>query len=166
MHLLAREEVGLRCLLAVASHHGAGPRSIAAIARAEGLTPEYVAKLMRRLRLGGLVASTRGAAGGYRLARAPREITVWNAVRVLDDAFLPESFCDCTPHERRDCARTTHCAMQTLWRQLGDRVRETLEGITLEDLCGPDPRQEAILLDVVPAASPLTDGASPWTSSS
>ncbi len=77
MHILAIEEYGLRCLLQVAFHPGPGPMTAPEIARAEGLGPEYVAKIMRTLRMRGLVVSTRGAAGGYRLARPADQIGVW-----------------------------------------------------------------------------------------
>ncbi len=52
MHLLAQEEYGLRCLLQVARHSGSHPLTISEIAQAEGLSPEYTAKLMRALRKG------------------------------------------------------------------------------------------------------------------
>ena len=75
MHLLAREETGLRCLLQVAlSELGEGgpcPVPIARMAAAEGLSDVYAAKLMRQLRMAGLVESVRGANGGYRLSRLP-----------------------------------------------------------------------------------------------
>jgi Rrf2 family protein len=69
MQLLASEEYGLRCLLRVAHARGGEPLPIAEIARDEGISPEYAAKLLRRLRLAGLVRSVRGAEGGYLLAR-------------------------------------------------------------------------------------------------
>ena len=75
MHLLAQEEYGLRCLVQLARHRDSTPLTIPEIAAAEGLSPEYTAKLMRALRQGGLVMSTRGAAGGYRLARRAEEVT-------------------------------------------------------------------------------------------
>ena len=73
MRLSAQEEYGLRCLLQVAKSATAGPIAINEIATREGISPEYAAKLMRALRRAGLVISTRGAAGGYHLARDPRE---------------------------------------------------------------------------------------------
>ena len=79
MQLLAQEEYGLRCLLELA-RHDTKPRTIQQIASAEGLSPDYAAKLLRELRRGGLVESTRGAAGGYRLARSADTITAWDAV--------------------------------------------------------------------------------------
>src|SRR6185503_6938810 len=83
VQLLASEEYGLRCLIQVSRSAGGTPVSISQIADAEGLSPEYTAKLMRELRLGGLVDSVRGAEGGYRLARPAEAISVWSALEVL-----------------------------------------------------------------------------------
>jgi Rrf2 family iron-sulfur cluster assembly transcriptional regulator len=118
----------------VARADGGAPVSISQISQAEGLSPEYTAKLMRELRLGRLVRSVRGAVGGYRLARPAREITVWNALQVLGGEFFPESFCDCHPGQRRNCVRTGDCSIRALWSALQTALRETLEQITLEDL--------------------------------
>jgi Rrf2 family protein len=151
MHLLAREEAGLRCLLQVA-HSGAGadPVPIAQIAAAEGISGVYAAKLMRQLRLSGLVESTRGAAGGYLLSRPAEQITVWDAIRALDDSFLPETACDCDPADRLDCRRTTSCAVSSLWRRLGDEIRRELEAVSLAQLCdGALDRPDHVDLPVV-----------------
>ena len=137
MHLLSREESGLRCLLqvALANDAGAEPVSIARIAEAEGLSTVYAAKLLRQLRLAGLVESTRGAGGGYRLTRDADRISVYDVIRSLDDTFLPVSTCDCRPEDRLDCRRTTACAVTSLWRRVGEELRETLEAVSLADLC-------------------------------
>jgi Rrf2 family protein len=158
MHLLAREEAGLRCLLQVAlSGAGAGPVPIAQIAAAEGISGVYAAKLMRELRLSGLVESTRGAAGGYLLSRPAESITVWDAIRALDESFLPESGCDCDPADRLDCRRTTSCAVSSLWRRLGDEIRRELEAVTLADLCGGAlERPDHVELPVLHAEGALT----------
>ena len=63
----------------------------------------YAAKLMRQLRIAGLVESTRGSAGGYKLTRDATEITVWDAIGALDESFLPAASCDCEPQDRVDC---------------------------------------------------------------
>ena len=159
MHLLAREETGLRCLLQVAlgelaSGAAQTPVPIAQIAAAEGLSDVYAAKLMRQLRLAGLVDSTRGASGGYRLTRNPEAISVWDAIRALDESFLPGAACDCLPEERLDCQRTTTCAVTSLWRRLGQDIRTSLEAVSLADLCeGALERPEPVVLPTLnPAA--------------
>jgi DNA-binding IscR family transcriptional regulator len=115
MQLLASEEYGLRCLLRVASAGQSRPVSISSIARDEGLSPEYTAKLMRELRLGALVKSVRGAEGGY-------------------GDFFPDSFCACHGGQKSDCVRSGDCSIRALWRTVKAALRETLERITLEDL--------------------------------
>jgi Rrf2 family transcriptional regulator, cysteine metabolism repressor len=137
MHLLAREETGLRCLLQVAlGGTPGGPVPIAQIAAGEDISSVYAAKLMRQLRIAGLVESTRGAAGGYLLSRPADHISVWDAIRALDESFLPEADCECDPRDRLDCRRTTSCAVSSLWRRLGEEIRRELEAVTLADLCG------------------------------
>lgn len=140
MQLLAQEEYGLRCLLELCRHGGGGegegtrPRTIHEIAASEGLSPDYTAKLLRELRRGGLVESTRGAAGGYRLTRDPAAVTVWDAIQVLGGSLFPERFCECHPGRRAACVRGADCALRALWRAVDGAVRGVLERITLQDL--------------------------------
>lgn len=134
MQLLASEEYGLRCLLQVARAPDASPVAISQIAEAEGLSPQYTAKLMRELRLGGLVESVRGAEGGYRLARPADEIDVWSALQVLGGAFFSEDFCACHGGQQRQCVRSSDCSLRALWLAVQAALRETLEGIALSDL--------------------------------
>ena len=134
MRLSSQEEYGLRCLLRLARKEAREPVSIQEIADAEGMTPEYVAKLMRVLREGGLVQSTRGAGGGYRLVRPPADVTIWQALEVLGGDFFSESFCDSHPGQRRDCIHTTDCSIRALWKGINTMLRSALSGITLADL--------------------------------
>ena len=159
MHLLAIEEYGLRCLLQVAFHTGPGPLTAPEIARREGLGPEYVARIMRALRGGGLVVSTRGAAGGYRLPRPPDQISVWEAIRVLGGEFFSEEFCVCRPGRRRDCIHVDDCAVRALWTTVARTLRQTLERTSLEDL-RRDERSMTTWLDaMIPTAAGLHLGS-------
>ena len=134
MQLLASEEYGLRCLLQVSKSADGGPVSISQIADAEGLSPEYTAKLMRELRLGGLVESVRGAEGGYRLARPAERISVWSALEVLGGAFFSEQFCECHGGQQRQCVRASDCGLRALWRAVQAALRDTLARIHIADL--------------------------------
>ena len=137
MQLSAQEEYGLRCLLQVARHQdkeGGEPLRIPEIAAAEGLSPEYAAKLMRTLRQGGLVVSTRGASGGYRLARPADEVSVWQVLSVLGGPLFSDSFCASHPGQLRDCIHSTDCSVRALWHWVGSAIREALTGVTLADM--------------------------------
>jgi Rrf2 family protein len=145
MQLLAQEEYGLRCLLALSRHDGDGPLTIHEIAGAEGLSADYAAKLLRALRRGGLVTSTRGAAGGYELARPAAEITVWDAIQVLGGSLFPEGFCACHGGRLEGCVRRSDCALRALWRLLDGAIERVLAGISLADLARSEPAMEAWL---------------------
>jgi Rrf2 family protein len=152
MHILAIEEYGLRCLLQVAFHPGPAPLTGPEIARREGLGPEYVARIMRALRAGGLVRSTRGAAGGYHLARPADRINVWEVMHVLGGELFNEGFCDCRPGQRRECVHVADCSVRALWRKLAGTVQGAFERISLEDLRRDEPSMTALLDSVSPPA--------------
>ena len=161
MHILAIEEYGLRCLLQVAFHPGPEPLTAPEIGRREGLGPEYVARIMRALRAGGLVVSTRGAAGGYRLPRPADEISVWEALRVLGGEFFSEQFCDCRPGQRRDCVHVDDCSVRALWRKLEASLRHALEQISLDDLQRNERSMTSWLDSVSPPAAVPDPGKAP-----
>jgi len=134
MQLSAQEEYGLRCLLQVAKQSDGVPLTIHAIAEREGLSPEYGAKLMRALRQAGLVTSTRGAAGGYRLARPAEQIDAWQVIFALGGSFFSDEFCDTHPGQLRDCVHTVDCSIRGLWRSVEGAIRQVLENVSLADL--------------------------------
>ena len=149
MQLLAQEEYGLRCLLQVARREGTKPLTIPEIARAEGLSVEYTGKLMRALRQGGMVVSTRGAGGGYCLSRGATEITPWDVIRALGGSFFEDGFCETHPGRLQDCIHRTDCSIRSLWQRVEHAVRDVLDSMTLADLAR-DERSMAIWLDSPP----------------
>ncbi len=134
MHLTAQEEYGFRCLLQVAQHQAAEPLTIPSIAAREGLSPEYTAKLMRALRRAGLVTSTRGASGGYQLAKPAGEVNAWQVIEALGGSFFPVEFCDAHPGQLRSCVHSTSCSIRGLWSVVERSVRGVLEKVTLADM--------------------------------
>ena len=138
MQLTSQEEYGLRCLLQVARHRGPQPLRIHEVAASEGLGTEYVAKLMRILRRADLVTSTRGAAGGYRLARESDAISIWEVVVTLGDPLFNDAFCNSHSGKLNDCIHTTDCSIRALWGWVGGAVEGVLKKITLADMLSPE----------------------------
>ncbi len=137
MKLSAQEEYGLRCLLHMARLEPGQSLSIPEISKAEGLSIPNVAKLMRLLRLGGLVASVRGQAGGYTLARTPEEISVSSVMDVLGGRFFSAKFCERHAGLEKVCSHTNDCAIRVVWTTVQDVLDNVLKNITLRDLlCG------------------------------
>ncbi len=146
MHITAQEEYGLRCLLRVAKHDSGDPMRTQEVAVAEGLSLEYAAKLLRMLKKGGFVASTRGSAGGYLLARPAVEITVWQVLEALGGPLYEEKFCDAHTGSQRDCTNSTDCSIRALWRNVNGILKTALTAITLADLSRDEGATRAWLL--------------------
>lgn len=157
MHITAQEEYGLRCLLRVAKHDSGDPMRTQEVAVAEGLSLEYAAKLMRMLKKGGFVASTRGSAGGYLLARPAADITVWQVLEALGGPLYEEKFCDAHTGSQRDCTNSTDCSIRALWRNVNGILKTALTAITLADLSRDEGTTRAWLLRSMLA----TDSAGP-----
>lgn len=149
MNITAQEEYGLRCLLRVAKHQSGDPMRTLEVAVAEGLSPEYAAKLMRTLKNGGFVDSTRGSAGGYLLARPATEMTVWQVLEALGGPLYEEKFCDTHTGSQRDCTHSTDCSIRALWRSVNGLLKDALSAITVADLAHDEGRTRAMLLDTV-----------------
>ena len=145
MHLSAQEEYGLRCLLQVAKREHQGPVQIGEIAQAEGLSPEYTAKLMRVLRQADLVVSTRGANGGYKLTHPPENTTVWQVLQLVGGPLFSTTFCDSHPGQMRDCVHTSDCSLRSLWHRIDDVLAKNLGAITLADLFRQEPEMATFL---------------------
>src|SRR4029077_4050224 len=82
-------EYGVRLMVQLGLHHGQGPASLAEIAEEEDLPRAYLEQLVMSLRDAGLVRSTRGAHGGYELARDPSEIKMSEVLRALEGPIAP-----------------------------------------------------------------------------
>jgi FeS assembly SUF system regulator len=104
------------------------------IAAATGLSLPNVSKILKALVRGGILESLRGVQGGYRLLRDPHWITIQEIIETLDG---PISLTQCADTGPDECDVGTFCPMSANWRYINDRVRETLEGITLAQMAVP-----------------------------
>jgi Rrf2 family transcriptional regulator, cysteine metabolism repressor len=131
-------------------HFGAGPASLAEIAAVEDMPRAYLEQLAFVLRDAGLVVSTRGAHGGYQLARPPESILMSEVLRALEGPLAP-MICATEDDAHDACARTSSCTVNFLWIRVRDAVAGALEGVTLADLV---PQRT---VEVRPAQSRTTD---------
>jgi Rrf2 family cysteine metabolism transcriptional repressor len=128
-----KELYGLRAMSELARHFGQGPISLADVARSQGISQAYLEQIAIDLRRAGLLHSKRGAQGGYFLSQAPEAITAGAVIRALEGSILPIDCVDdqlCTP-----CAREDTCSTRNVWEQVRERLVDTLDSITMADLC-------------------------------
>ncbi|MCC7474342.1 MAG: Rrf2 family transcriptional regulator [Pirellulales bacterium] len=135
MKLSAKTEYACLALLEMAQQHGSGePVQIRRIAAEQGIPSRFLVQILLRLKGAGLVSSTRGAAGGYRLAHSPREITLADIIEVMEGEARPESSAG---------KRTPQVvALLGLCAELGASQRDRLEDISLADLAERAARNE------------------------
>ncbi|MCL4782411.1 MAG: Rrf2 family transcriptional regulator [Bryobacterales bacterium] len=134
MKLSAQEEYGLRCLLRVAKAEKDDCQTIPQISAAEGLTTHHVAKLMRILRRGDFVKSTRGQAGGYTLSRPAEEITVLQVLNALGGPVFGTRFCERHTGTAAVCRNYKECTIRCLWKTIQNYLDDLLGQTTLHDL--------------------------------
>jgi Rrf2 family protein len=137
MMFSTRSEYGVRVMIQLGRRHGSGPVSLAEVAESEQLPLAYLEQLVSRLRKAELVSSTRGAHGGYELARAPERITMAQVVEALEGTLAPMQ-CLTDPvthrvlcnHELDD----ESCATKLLWTRVQGGIKRALEQTTLAEL--------------------------------
>lgn len=108
--------------------------TIGEISTSEGLSDSNVGKLLRILRLGGLIESERGREGGYSLAKSPGAIRVSDVIDVLGGRIVEEEFCARHSGVRDMCVHTVDCTVMSLWERVQEAIDGVLEETTLADL--------------------------------
>lgn len=139
LHFSTRGEYGVRLMVELARHFGTGPASLTEMAGHEALPRPYLEQLVVSLREAGLVASTRGARGGYELTRDPAEIRMGEVLRALEGPIAPMVCASEDPSHAGLCGRTSYCNVNLLWTRVRDAVTDALDSMTLADLAQPRP---------------------------
>ncbi len=119
------------------------PKSAASLARETGIAAPMTGKVLKRLVRHRIVASTRGAQGGYRLARHPGQVTALEVVQAMEGS--PE-LVDCVRAES-DCTFAGHCRISPFWRRLNSEITQMLAEKTLAEMEGEKPSAPLPLLE-------------------
>jgi len=138
MMFSTKAEYGVRVMAHLAGQVS-GPTSLSSIAEAEGLPLAYLEHLAQRLRRADLVESTRGAHGGYTLARPAEDITMAEIVRALEGEIAPIECISADPDGQLVCVRDGQpghdpCPTKLLWTRVQGSIVRTLTDMTLADL--------------------------------
>ncbi len=134
-------------------HYGRGPASLAEIASEEDLPRAYLEQLVINLREAGLVTSTRGAHGGYELARPPESITMAEILRALEGPIAPMLCASDDPEHAIFCDRSARCTVNLLWVRVRDAVTGALDSMTLADLVPPRAALDSVRATTAAATS-------------
>lgn len=133
-----KAEYGVRLMVELGRQPNTNPVSLNAIAEAERLPLSYLEHLVAKLRAVGLVTSTRGARGGYRLGHPAEEIKMIDVVEALEGQIAPMECFHEVPEGRVLCSHEANsdrfCATKLLWTRVQGGVNRALSGTTLAEL--------------------------------
>ena len=138
MRITTWAEYGLICSLHLAKRHGEGPVTGREVAALERLPADYVEQILLRLRRAGVVASTRGARGGYVLARDPLEISIREVISASELGTF-DLHCISHPVAEERCSESQNCSIRPVWMMLQRRIDDALESVHLSDLLLDEP---------------------------
>jgi Rrf2 family iron-sulfur cluster assembly transcriptional regulator len=142
-------------MLDLAIHHDQGPVTLADIARRQGISLSYLEQLFAQLRKRGLVRSSRGPGGGYRLGRGANDIAVVDVIGAVDES-VDATRC----RGLENCQGDARCLTHDLWQDLSKQIHDFLGGIDLGQLIERRrvrevaERQDQVPVDVNQGVSP------------
>jgi Rrf2 family transcriptional regulator, iron-sulfur cluster assembly transcription factor len=126
MRLTTKGRYAVTAMLDLTLNFELGSITLSDISDRQGISLSYLEQLFSRLRKQGLVSSSRGPGGGYRLSRTASEITVLDVISAVDEKV------DSTQCEgKANCNNGEPCLSHELWQSLSDQISNYLSGITL-----------------------------------
>lgn len=124
-------QYALRALIHLALVNGSSPVLARDIASAENVPKQFLSKILHTLRNRGLVESTKGPGGGFRLARTRQSIRVSEVMDAIDGPVHFDRTCILGLEE---CSDTASCALHDAWKRFREEYVKSLTSLTLEDL--------------------------------
>lgn len=101
------------------------------IAARQGISEKYLEQIISVLHKAGYVTSVRGAQGGYRLAKDPKEYTIGMILRLTEGSMAPVT---CLEEGAVECERCDTCETLDVWREIYKAVNQVIDNVTIADL--------------------------------
>lgn len=129
MRVSAKAEYACVAMVELAAKHGDNqPVQIKTIAEAHGISPRFLVQILLQLKGAGLVASSRGASGGYQLTRSPQNINLAEIIYTIDRNPVGHSELSSLPQSL--VVQALHC----VWQEVSNEEQRILERTTLAEL--------------------------------
>jgi Rrf2 family cysteine metabolism transcriptional repressor len=131
MWVSRRTDYATRAVLALAMADG-GPLKLEQLAETTEAPRSVLEQVMPVLRAAGVVRSTRGPQGGYRLNNPPDQITLERVVRLFEGQLAPIGYA--TRHNPDPCPELVAVSLKETWAEVRDATIEILAATTFADL--------------------------------
>ena len=133
MRISTKGRYAVRVMLDLAVNDAGAYVKVKQIADRQGISEKYLEQIIAVLNRAGFVRSTRGAQGGYRLARDPSEYTVGQILRLTEGSLNPAP-CLEPCEEGQECVRQDTCETMEIWKRLAEAIDGVVDGVTIADL--------------------------------
>ena len=140
MRLSRRSEYGLRALVDLVRHDGAGPVALGALAQRNSLPTKFLEQIMATLKHGGIVRTTLGSHGGYEMAADASTVSIGRVIRLLDGALAPLPCVSLRYYGRCSCPDEATCPLRDVMIDVRDVMLEILDKETLAELAAREGR--------------------------
>lgn len=131
MKISTKGRYATRVMLDLALHDTGECIKAKDIAARQGISEKYLEQIISILNKAGYVKSVRGAQGGYRLAKAPKEYTVGMILRLTEGSLAPVA---CLEDGADACERWDTCETLDVWRDLYGAINQVVDSVTIADL--------------------------------
>ena len=121
----------LRLMLDLAIHHSGAYIPLSGISKRQEISGKYLEQIITPLNKAGYVKSSRGAQGGYMLAKEPSSYTVGMIIRLVEGNLAPV---ECVVDNSPACHRADFCISKEIWQNVKEAVDNVIDNITLADL--------------------------------
>jgi len=129
LKISTRSQYGLRAMIFLAKRQNE-ISSLRKISQEEGISFDYLEKIVSKLEKAGLIKSKKGIQGGYILSKKPSRTKIWEIISALEDKRLVK----CVGDKSCFCSREKGCFAKPLWEKLYKSLIKTLDSTTLGDL--------------------------------
>lgn len=132
MRISTKARYALRLMLDVAANAGVdGCVSLKDAAERQEVSVKYLEQIVARLTRAGLLVSSRGSQGGYRLARDAADCTAGEIIRAAEGNLAPVACLAAGPNR---CPRADRCDTLGFWSGLHEAINGYVDGVTLADM--------------------------------
>jgi Rrf2 family protein len=132
MLITQKKQYALRAVYELAKHRETGPIKSAQIAAAQAIPQRFLEIILNQLKHAGILTAKRGYTGGFKLNRAPGDITVEDIFKSLDDIDEAAVCVSCI--SKADCPFYGKCAFLPLWTQMQKAIDRICTATTIQSL--------------------------------
>ncbi len=131
MMISTRGRYALRVIVDLAENSVDGYVPMREVAERQGLSLKYLERILPLLVSEHLVEGVHGKGGGYRLSKAPSNISVGEILRITEGDIAPVA---CLENNAVKCEHINDCRTLPVWKGLNDRINEYLDSVSIADL--------------------------------